>query len=213
MVMIIAIDGPASVGKSTIAEKISNYYNSPYLNSGKLYRAIAFQIKIKNINLSNKQKILKCARAIKEIDLKSRELYSSEIDKIASKISAKKYLRNQLMKFQKEYPKKYAKSNKYAIIEGRDIGTEIFPGAHFKFFLWADAMIRAKRRCNQILKKGGKVSLNYVYKEIVARDLRDLNRKTAPLKPAVNSVLLDTSYLDIEQVFNAINKIIKKDNI
>ena len=74
-------------------------------------------------------------------------------------------------------------------------------------------MIRAKRRCDQILKKGRKVSLNYVYKEIVARDLRDLNRKTAPLKPAVNSVLLDTSYLDIEQVFNAINKIIKKDNI
>ena len=98
---------------------------------------------------------------------------------------------------------------KFVVIEGRDIGTVIFPEAKLKIFLWADASIRAERRYNQIIKKGQKVRLNRIYNEIVTRDTKDLTRKIAPLKPAVNSVLLDTSYLDIEQAFNALKKIIK----
>ena len=126
---------------------------------------------------------------------------------IASQISTRKYLRDELKIYQK-IPKKQAKSKKFAIIEGRDIGTEIFPRAKFKIFMWADAQIRARRRYEQILKKGEKVSYKRIYNEIIARDAKDFNRKIAPLMPAVNSVLLDTTYLDIEQVFNAIKKLL-----
>ena len=114
-----------------------------------------------------------------------------------------KYVRFYLKKFQVDF----INSNKKVIIEGRDIGTEIFPQAKIKIFMWADAKVRAKRRHLQIKKKGQKTSLKRIYDEIVARDMNDLNRKIAPLKPAVNSVLLDTSYLDIEQAFNAIKRL------
>ncbi|GIR04832.1 MAG: cytidylate kinase [Candidatus Pelagibacterales bacterium] len=207
MVEIIAIDGPASVGKSTLAKKISNYYEVPLLNSGRLYRAVALKIINKKININNKYKILKCAKSLTDENIKSESLFSSKIDKIASEISSKKYLRKQLMIYQREFPRKYAKGKKFAVIEGRDIGTEIFPQAKIKIFMWADAKIRAKRRYLQIKKKGQKTSLRRIYDEIVARDMNDLNRKIAPLRPAVNSVLLDTSYLDIEQAFNAIKRL------
>ena len=208
MVEVIAIDGPASVGKSTLAKKISNKFNSPILFSGRLYRAVALEIKERDINLNNKKEIIKCVKLIDRIKLDSPNLYSSEIDKISSSISAHKYLRDELKEYQRNFPMNYAKKNKYAIIEGRDIGTVIFPEAKYKIFMWADAKIRAKRRYHQILKKGQKVSINRVYKGIIERDYKDINRKVAPLRPAVNSVLLDTTYLDIEQSFNSVIKIL-----
>lgn len=208
MVEIIAIDGPASVGKSTLAKKISKFYNSPLLNSGRLYRVVALKIKIQKIKISDKNKIINCAKSIRDTELYSDGLFTSEISKIASEISAKDYLRSQLREYQREFPGNYARRKKFAIIEGRDIGTEIFPDAKFKIFMWANAKIRANRRYEQIKKKGQKVRLKQVYEEITDRDTKDLNRKIAPLKPAVNSVLLDTSYLDIEQAFNAVKKIL-----
>ena len=207
MVEIITIDGPASVGKSTLAKKISNYYKVPLLNSGRLYRAVALKMVNNKINIRNKYKILHCAQTLTNKNINSKELFSSKIDKIASEISKKKYLRNQLKIYQREFPKKYT-GKKFVVIEGRDIGTEIFPQAKIKIFMWADAKIRARRRYLQFLKKGGKVSLKRIYQEIVARDINDLNRKIAPLQPAVNSVLLDTSYLDIEQAFNILKKLL-----
>ena len=209
MVEIIAIDGPASAGKSTLAKKIAKYYNSPILHSGILYRAVAFSILEKKIELTDKKKILKLLKNLNKQKLNSKNLYSSEIDNIASIISKKKYLRERLKIYQRNFPNNFAKNNKFAIIEGRDIGTVIFPNAKYKIFMWADAKIRAERRYDQISKKGEKAELNSIYREIVARDNKDLNRKEAPLKPAVNSLLLDTTYLDIEQAFNAIKKIIK----
>ena len=119
-------------------------------------------------------------------------------------------MRDKLKHFQRNYPNNYAKDKKFAIIEGRDIGTVIFPSAKYKIFMWADAKTRAKRRYHQIIKNGQKVSLESIYREIIMRDTKDINRKIAPLKPSVNSLLLDTTYLDIEQAFNAIIKILNK---
>jgi cytidylate kinase len=208
MVEIIAIDGPASAGKSSLAKKISDHYNSPILHSGKLYRAVANEIIEKKIKIGDKKSILKFLNSLNLNKLNSNNLYSSEIDKISSVISSKKYLREKLSGFQRRFPKNFAKNRKFAIIEGRDIGTVIFPGAKYKIFIWADARIRAQRRFDQISKKGQKVGLERVYREIVDRDTKDLNRRIAPLRPAVNSLLLDTTYLDIEQTFNAVKKII-----
>ena len=139
MVEVIAIDGPASVGKSTLAKKMSDKFNSPILFSGRLYRAVALEIKERDINLNNKKEIIKCVKLIDRIKLDSPNLYSSEIDKISSSISANKYLRDELKDYQRNFPMNYAKKNKYAIIEGRDIGTVIFPDAKYKIFMWADA--------------------------------------------------------------------------
>tara|TARA_Y200000002_G_scaffold49400_1_gene35455 strand:- start:71 stop:718 length:648 start_codon:yes stop_codon:yes gene_type:complete len=214
MVKIIAIDGPASVGKSTLAKIISRRFNSPILFSGKLYRAVALETIKRRISPHNIKEILKCVSYLNLTKLNSNELFSSEVDSISSIISANKSLRDRLTKFQRDFPKiNDVKNRKFAIIEGRDIGTIVFPKADYKIFLWADANIRAKRRYEQIKKNGKKVSYNRVFNDINSRDRKDLTRKIAPLMPAGNSVLLDTSYIDIEQAFNAIKKIILKTNI
>ena len=208
MVKIIAIDGPASVGKSTLAKMLAKKYKSPILFSGKLYRAVALETINRKVSYNNIQEILKCVDYINMSKLDSNKLYSSDVDNVSSMIAAKKQLRDKLIKFQRAFPKHYCKNSNFAIVEGRDIGTVIFPQADYKIFLWASAAIRAKRRCLQIAKNITKPSYNRILREINSRDRKDLTRKIAPLMPASNSVLLDTSYIDIEQAFNAINKII-----
>ena len=111
-------------------------------------------IKNENIDINDITRILRCAKFLRKTDINSQHLFSSDIDKIAYKISKEKYLRDELRTYQRKFPEKYARSKKFVIVEGRDIGTEIFPEAKFKIFLWADAKIRAKRRYEQIIKKG-----------------------------------------------------------
>ena len=210
MVKIIAIDGPASVGKSTLAKKISKKFKAPVLYSGKLYRALALEVIKRKINFNKTEEILNCITYVDLDNLSSPELYSSEVDNVSSIISAKKQVRNKLIAFQRSFPKKYGNNIKYAIIEGRDIGTIIFPKANYKIFLWAASEVRAKRRYNQLRKNGKNVSYSRIFSEINVRDRKDITRKIAPLMPAANSVLLDTSYIDIEQAFNAIKHILLK---
>ena len=210
MAKIIAIDGPASVGKSTLAKKISKKFKAPVLFSGKLYRALALEIIKQKINLNNTEEILRSINSIDSGNLSSAELYSSEVDNVSSIISAKKQVRNKLISFQRSFPKKYGDNIKFAIIEGRDIGTIIFPKANYKIFLWAASEVRAKRRYDQLRKNGKNVSYSKIFREINVRDQKDMTREIAPLMPAANSVLLDTSYIDIEQAFNAIKQIILK---
>tara|TARA_A100001011_G_C14138419_1_gene768617 strand:- start:291 stop:923 length:633 start_codon:yes stop_codon:yes gene_type:complete len=208
MVKIIAIDGPASVGKSSLAKILAKKLKSPILSSGKLYRAVAVEIISRKINNNNVKKILECVDYINLNKLDSKKLYSSSVDNVSSVISTRKQLRDKLTKFQRDFPKRYCKNSNFAIVEGRDIGTVIFPKADYKIFLWANAAVRAKRRYTQIRKNGKNISYNRVLKEINNRDRKDLMRKIAPLMPAPNSVLLDTSKIDIEQTFNAANTII-----
>ena len=164
----------------------------------------------RKINFNNAKEILKCIAYIDLDNLSSAELYSSEVDNVSSIISAKKQVRNKLISFQRSFPKKYGDNIKFAIIEGRDIGTIIFPKANCKIFLWATSEVRAKRRYEQFRKNGKNVSFSKIFSEINVRDRKDMTRKIAPLMPAANSVLLDTSYIDIEQAFNAIKNIILK---
>ena len=208
MTKIIAIDGPASVGKSTLAKKISKKFKAPVLYSGKLYRALALEVIKRKINFNKTEEILKCITYIDLDNLSSAELYSSEVDNVSSIISAKKQVRNKLITFQRSFPKKFRNNIKFAIIEGRDIGTIIFPKANYKIFLWAASEVRAKRRYEQLRNNGKNVSYSKIFSEINVRDQKDMTRKIAPLMPAANSVLLDTTYIDIEQTFNALKEII-----
>ena len=210
MVKIIAIDGPSASGKTQIAKKLSKKLNAPLLVSGKLYRAVALEIINKKISLKNKKEILNCVNNINENNLNSKSLYSPKIDNISSQISSIKDLRSRLLNYQRNFAKKYSKSRKYVIIEGRDIGTIIFPNADYKIFMWASSDIRAQRRVAQIAETKKKPNISQIRKSIKARDMRDMTRKIAPLKPAVDSYLICTDFSDKEVTFNTIIKIIKK---
>ena len=210
MVKIIAIDGPSASGKTEIAKKLSKKLNAPLLISGKLYRAVALEIINKKINLNNKKEILKCVNNINNSSLNSKNLYSPKIDNISSRISSIKDLRSRLLKYQRNFAKKYSSSNKYVIVEGRDIGTVIFPKADYKIFMWASSYIRAERRATQIAETKKKPSISQIHNSIKARDIRDMTRKIAPLVPAADSYLICTDFSDKEVTFNTIIKIIKK---
>ena len=209
MVKIIAIDGPSASGKTQIAKKLSKKLNAPLLVSGKLYRAVALEIINKKISLKNKKEILNCVNNIDESYLNSKKLYSPQIDNISSQISSIKDLRSRLLKYQRNFAKKYFGSKKYVIIEGRDIGTIIFPNADYKIFMWASSYIRAQRRVAQIAETKKKPNISQIHKSIKARDMRDMTRKTAPLIPAADSYLICTDFSDKEVTFNTIIKIIK----
>jgi len=207
---VIAIDGPAGVGKTTIAKKLSKKINAPVLFSGQLYRAVAYEMIKNKINLSQKNKIIQIAKQLDMGIYNERVLYAKEIDLISSKISSEKQLRKALINYQRRFPKIQKKSIKYVIIEGRDIGTVIFPKAKVKFFMWASSKIRAKRRYDQVKKTSKRAKLSSINKEIDKRDLRDMNRKVAPMVPAADSYLIDNTNYDIPQTFNAILKILNE---
>ena len=210
MVKIIAIDGPSASGKTQIAKMLSKELDAPLLISGLLYRYIALQIIEKKINLKNKKEILKCANNINDSSLNPKKLYSPKIDNIASQISSIKDLRSRLLKYQRNFPKKYIGKKKYVVVEGRDICSIIFPRADHKIFMWASSYIRAERRAAQIAKTKKKPNISQIHKSIEARDLRDMTRKTAPLIPTAKSHLICTDFSSKEVTFNTIIKIIKK---
>ena len=209
---VIAIDGPAGVGKTTIAKKLSKKINAPVLFSGQLYRAVAYEIIRNNLNLSQENKIIQIAKKLDMSTYSKRVLYTEEIDLISSKISSNKELRKALVSYQRSFPKIQKKRIKHVIIEGRDIGTVIFPRAKVKFFMWASSKIRAKRRYDQAKKTRKKAKLSSIHKEIDKRDLRDMTRKVAPMVPAADSYLIDNTNYDIPQTFNAILKILSEKN-
>jgi cytidylate kinase len=209
---VIAIDGPAGVGKTTIAKKLSKRIDAPVLFSGQLYRAVAYEIIRNRISLSQKNKIIQIAKKLDMSTYSEKVLYNEEIDLISSKISSNKVLREALISYQRRFPKIQKKRIKHVIIEGRDIGTVIFPRAKVKFFMWASSKIRAKRRYDQVKKTSKKAKLSSIYKEIEKRDLRDMSRKFAPMVPAADSYLIDNTNYDIPQTFNAILKILSEKN-
>ena len=209
---VIAIDGPAGVGKTTIAKKLSKKMNAPVLFSGQLYRAVAYEVIKNKINLSQENKIIQIAKQLDMSIYSERVLYTAKIDLISSKISSNGLIRKALINYQKSFPKIQKKRIKHVIIEGRDIGTIIFPKAKTKFFMWASSKIRAKRRYDQVKKTTKKAKLSIIHKEIEKRDLRDMNRKIAPMIPAADSYLIDNTNCDIPQTFNIILKILDEKN-
>ena len=157
---VIAIDGPAGVGKTTIAKKLSKKINAPVLFSGQLYRAVAYEMIKNKINLSQQNKIVQIAKKLDMETYNEKLLYTDEIDLISSKISSNKQLRRALISYQRRFPKIQKKKIKHVIIEGRDIGTVIFPKAKVKFFMWASSKVRAKRRYDQVKKTSKKAKLS-----------------------------------------------------
>ncbi len=191
--MIIAVDGPAASGKGTIAKALARHYRLPHLDTGLLYRAVASTVRRLELDPSKEADAV-AACDFDELTLADPGLREDEVGKLASIVSAHPLVRAALMQRQK----RFAHQPGGAVLDGRDIGTVIAPDAEVKLFVRATPTIRAKRRHAELQTHGSTLSLDKVLADIRARDARDSSRETAPLVPASDAALLDTSFLSIE---------------
>lgn len=204
--MIIAIDGPTASGKSRLGKNLSDKLKIDFVDSGKLYRIIAYLYKNSNSNLNKFLKSKNWDEEFKRDDFNDDDLYSPEVSDISSKISTNKEVR----KIVTDYLRKLAKKNNL-IVAGRDIGTVVFKNADLKIFLTAEENEREKRRLKQLLEKG--YSDDKIDRELFIRDKRDSRRKIAPLKPAKDAIIIDNTNLKKEETLNIVLNEMKKRGI
>ena len=214
----IAIDGPAGAGKSTIAKRLAKELGYIYVDTGAMYRAMAYYFLKKHISAEDENRI---AAACEHVDITIRYqdgeqqvilngenvngvIRNEEVGNMASSTSVYPVVRNKLVELQQQLA---VKEN--VIMDGRDIGTVVLPNADVKIYLTASSKVRAKRRYDELTAKGEACDLDQIEQDIIDRDYRDMNRETSPLKQADDAVLLDSSDLDIDGVVEKMKEIIK----
>jgi cytidylate kinase len=202
--MIIAIDGPAASGKGTLAKRIALRYGLPHLDTGMLYRAIARDMIRRGERLDDAEAAELAARALDPATLQDSALRDRHMGEAASVVAQFPAVRAALMEMQKAF----AAQRPGAVVEGRDIGTVIFPEAEVKLYVTADLRERARRRHLELIARGEHISEDAVYADLEKRDLRDQSRAVAPLRVAEDAHLLDTTKLDIEAAFFAAVRLI-----
>ena len=213
MSTVVAIDGPAGAGKSTVARLLADRMGYAYVNTGSLYRALALSAKRAGVDpgaltaefLAQQQLEFKGADLYLNGVLTGAELRTPDIANGASLVSKQKIVRDYLLPVQRN-----AAENQWIVMEGRDIGTVIFPDAKCKFFVTATPEERARRRMAQSGEIAAGADFEAILAEIKERDERDSTRKIAPLKPADDSVIVDTTGLSIDEVVEKLAEICRK---
>ena len=212
---VIAIDGPAGSGKSTVSRLLAEKLGLTYIDTGAMYRAVALKAREEDIDIEDEDKLKKLCSRINlhfkdnRIFVDNRD-YSKEIRKasagpLSSRVSAKKVVREAMVALQRSMAE-----NGSVVMEGRDIGTVVFPDADIKFYLDASADVRGKRRYLELKDKDRSVSLEKVIEEVKARDDRDSTRDYSPLKRADDAIHIDTSNMKIEDVVKKMVEAIRK---
>jgi len=215
--MIVAIDGPAATGKSTSAKKVSRELGFTHLDTGAMYRCVTLSVLRNQITLDNENAL---SQLLKELDIRleklddelivylngedvSDEIRKAEVTSYVSTVSALSQVRNALVRIQRNIAK-----NQDCVVEGRDIGTIVFPDAEFKFFLVADDFVRARRRQLDLIAIGEEKSIAVLVEEIRQRDFLDSERSNSPLRKADDAIEIDTSKMTFnEQVAFMVNKV------
>jgi cytidylate kinase len=195
---VIAVDGPAASGKGTIARALAKHFELPHMDTGLLYRAVALKLWRWGGDPGNQFEALRACDDL-GLDPDDPELRSQPVSEIASRISVYPEVRAALLERQQDF----AGQEGGAVLDGRDIGTVIAPGADVKLFVTASPEVRARRRLKELEARGMPAHFEEVLADIRARDERDATREVAPLKPASDAVLLDTSDLDVAQAIAA----------
>ncbi len=211
----IAIDGPAGAGKSTIAKMVARHLNFIYVDTGAMYRALALYFLRNNISVADKEAIENaCNYADVMIDYKDGEqqvilngenvnslIRTEEVGNMASASSVYPVVRLKLVELQRSMAKKAD-----VVMDGREIGTFVLPEADLKIYLTASSKERARRRFIELKERGISADINEIEKDIIERDMRDMNREFAPLKQADDAILVDSSHMTVDEVKNTIIK-------
>ena len=208
-ILKIAVDSPAAAGAGTLCKTISEYYNLLYLDTGKIYRMLAY-LKINNQKKYNKNFIKKEIKNLNLNKLKSKKLLTDEIGNEASLIAKDKNIRKLVHSFQLKCAYNPPKKFDGSCLDGRDITYKIVPDANLKFFITANIKTRALRRYNELKRLNNRINYKEVLKNIKKRDKSDYNRKISPLKKTKDSILINTSNLSKRACFLKIKKIIDR---
>lgn len=212
--LVIAVDGPAGAGKSTIAKIIAKRLNINYIDTGAMYRAITYKCLKNNVDINNEEEVIKIAQNT-DIDFRDNNLYldkeivneeirTIEVSNNVSNVAKIKEVRYLMVDVQREIGKRNS-----VILDGRDIGSYVFPNADYKFYLIATPEERGIRRFKELTEKGYDTSLEEIIKDIVRRDEIDSNREFAPLVKAEGAIEIDTTGKDINQVVELVLQKIK----
>lgn len=212
----IAIDGPSAAGKSTIATELAKALSYVHLDTGAMYRTIAYACVTHGVDVDDEDAVKKLLDTI-HLEFKGTKIYldgleisdkirSKEISMKASDVSKHSFVRSRLVQLQQSIAK-----HKGYILDGRDIGTVVLPDAEVKIYLVANVDARARRRYDEYITKGIQADYDEIYKDIVARDLQDSSRAISPLKKADDAIEVDSSNLNVKEVCNLIMEYIEKE--
>ena len=207
--LVIAVDGPAGAGKSTIAKLIADKLNINYIDTGAMYRAITYKCLQNNIDINNEEDVINIAKQC-DIDFKDNNIYlngeilkdeirTMEVSNNVSNVAKIKEVRYLMVDIQRNIGKMSS-----VILDGRDIGSYVFPNADYKFFLVATPEERGNRRYKELINKGYDVNLEEIIKDIIKRDEIDSNREFAPLVKAEDAIEIDTTGKNIDEVVNSV---------
>ena len=207
--LVIAVDGPAGAGKSTIAKLIADKLNINYIDTGAMYRAVTYKCLQNNIDINNEEEVINIAKEC-DIDFKDNNIYlngnilkdeirTMEVSNNVSNVAKIKEVRYLMVDIQRNIGKMSS-----VILDGRDIGSYVFPNADYKFFLVATPEERGNRRYKELINKGYDVNLEEIIKDIIKRDEIDSNREFAPLVKAEDAIEIDTTGKNIDEVVNSV---------
>ena len=216
--MIVTIDGPAGTGKSSVARMLADRLGFEFLNTGAMYRAVAYACLQRQLDLANEQDVGRVAHSIEIFFSNNRLLLGShdvteairgqEVTQSASIVAANPVVRQRLVELQR-----LVGQGTNLVTEGRDQGTIVFPNAECKFFLTASPEERARRRQRELLEKGDKISLEELLEQQKLRDLRDETRACSPLKPAPNAISIDTTQMTLAHVASHLEQLVQRASV
>lgn len=204
--LLIAIDGPAASGKGTLARRLAAELGLNHLDTGLLYRAVGKKLLDAGQDPADPHLAARAAEAIGRDDLNQVELRGDAVAEAASKVAAQPAVRSALLEFQR----RFARQGNGAVLDGRDIGTVVLPDADVKLFVTADDEVRARRRWKELQGRGVEAIYPAVLEDLRRRDARDSKRKTAPLRPATDAEIIDTSALDAEEAFRRALSLVRR---